>query len=190
MRKKLIDRIFLAILLIVTIVLALLLGVLALRVYSVQDISGIVQYLYSNTVNSIILGGAALILLLMSVRVMFSGGEPKEQPKLASALIQSSELGDSYITLAAIDTMVQKHCQAYDGVRSVISEINCLPDDSGVRIGLRIGVLPDTEIPALIEGLQQSLKEYLERLSGMKVPEISVLVEDSAVPAPAKNRVE
>ncbi|MDR1620337.1 MAG: Asp23/Gls24 family envelope stress response protein, partial [Clostridiales bacterium] len=60
--------------------------------------------------------------------------------------------------------------------------------DGGVTISIRLSIMPDTDIPELTRELQHSLKEYVERYSGISVLEIGILVEDAS--ANPKSRVD
>ncbi|MEL7603041.1 MAG: hypothetical protein AAGU77_07775, partial [Bacillota bacterium] len=105
MKAKLFDRILLALLLIVTTAISLLLIVLAARVIRLDLIQGFAAQMYQGANNAIILGASGLALLIVSIRLMFAGGQKKEvQP--ASTLVQATELGAAFISISAIDSMV------------------------------------------------------------------------------------
>lgn len=179
MKAKLIDRILLAILLIIVIVFSLCLILLACRVYPADSISSVIQEVYSSTTVAIIVGACGLVLLIIAIRLMFAGTKRKE-PQPTSTLIKSTELGSTFITLSAIDSMVQKHCRNNNRIRSTVSNIRALRD-GGIGISVRLALMPDTDIPALTGELQKSLKEYVEGLAGITVREVGVLVEDTSI---------
>jgi uncharacterized alkaline shock family protein YloU len=178
MKAKLFDRILLALLLIVTTAISLLLIVLAARVIRLDLIQGFAAQMYQGANNAIILGASGLALLIVSIRLMFAGGQKKEvQP--ASTLVQATELGAAFISISAIDSMVQKHCRANNRIRNVISNVRSVRD-GGVTISVRLALMPDTDIPALTTELQKTLKEYVEKHSGINVREVGILVEDTS----------
>lgn len=178
MKPKLIDRILLALLLIVTLALSLLLIGLASRVAPLPNLQAFLALLYTGFENQLILGGVGLVILLITLRLMFAGtGRKPEKP--TSTLVQATELGATFISLSAIDSMVQKHCRANNRVRNVASQI--IPvREGGVTVRVRLALMPDTDIPALCKELQQTLKEYVEKNSGINVREIGILVEDTS----------
>ncbi|MDL2234808.1 alkaline shock response membrane anchor protein AmaP [Christensenellaceae bacterium OttesenSCG-928-L17] len=189
---KVIDRIILVLLLIVVIAVALGLGLVATRIYSLETLQQLVASLYQNNVAIIVLAVVALVLLVMAIRLLFAdaGGKKKKDDTVYSALVQAGELGSTFITISALDAMVQKHCRANAKVRNVESKIQTGDDEKpGIFIRLKLGIMPDVTIPELTNELQQSLKEYVEQNAGLHVNEISILVEDMAA-APQKNRVE
>lgn len=186
MKVKLFDRILLALLLIVTIALSLLLILLAVRILPVANIQGFVALLYTGNTNAIILGASGLVLFIVSLKLMFAGGQKKEiQP--TSTLVQATELGAAFITISAIDSMVQKHCRSNNRIRNVISAVHAVRD-GGITVSVRLALMPDTDIPALTLELQKSLKEYVEKHSGINVREVGILIEDTA--SSPKSRVD
>ena len=52
--------------------------------------------------------------------------------------------------------------------------------ENGVRIRLRLSLMPEAVIPEVSAQLQSTLKDYIETLSGINVKEILVYVEDMA----------
>ena len=85
--------------------------------------------------------------------------------------------------------MVQRHCRAQARVRDCYSTVRAAED--GVSIGIRLHVLPDTDAVKLTEELQQSLKTYIESLTGVHVRSTDILVENmNATPAGGVSRVE
>ncbi|MEL7602331.1 MAG: Asp23/Gls24 family envelope stress response protein, partial [Bacillota bacterium] len=75
--------------------------------------------------------------------------------------------------------MVQKHCRANNRIRNVISNVRAVRD-GGVTISVRLALMPDTDIPELTAELQKTLKEYVEKHSGINVREVGILVEDTS----------
>ncbi len=186
MKAKLFDRILLALLLIVTLVLSLLLIALAARIIPVDNLKAFLDVLYMGTNNAIILACSGLVLFIITVRLMFAGSSKKEvQP--TSTLVQATELGATFITLSAIDSMVQKHCRANNRIRNVVSSVRSVRE-GGITLTVRLALMPDTDIPTLSAELQKTLKDYVEKNSGINVREIGILVEDTS--SNPKSRVE
>lgn len=187
MKAKLFDRILLALLLIVTLVLSLLLIALAARVIPLVNLQAFLDVLYTGANNAIILAASGLVLFLITVRLMFAGSGSKKEVQPTSTLVQATELGATFITLTAIDSMVQKHCRANNRIRNVVSCVRAVRE-GGVTLSVRLALMPDTDIPTLSAELQKTLKEYVEKHSGINVREIGILIEDTA--SNPKSRVE
>ena len=130
--------------------------------------------------------GSGLVLLLICIKLLFAGKGKKADVRPASALMKQTELGGTYIALEAIDSMVQKHCRAVPRVKNVHTTLQST--ETGVTIGIRLCVMPDTDVVTLSSELQKSLKENVESLTGIQVNEIGVLVE-SAAPVAATTAV-
>ncbi len=186
MKLKAFDRILLALLLIVAIVSAFVLFGVAARLIPESMATGFVSLFYANLHNALILAACGLVLLLISLKLVFCGRDHKA-PQSATTVIRQSDIGGTYISLTAIDTMVQKHCRQQSKVRDCASTLRAV--ENGVAINLKLSVLPDTDVVKLTDELQKSLKEYIESLTGVNVTEVSILVENT-VQSPNAGRVE
>ncbi|OQB25213.1 MAG: hypothetical protein BWY11_00543 [Firmicutes bacterium ADurb.Bin182] len=174
MKIKLIDRILLALILIaVLLICAALIGI-ALRLIPMALLQSMVEWPFLNVVNSAVLGSAGALFFILAFRLFFAGKKQPEQ-KPAFSLVKNNEFGSVYITLSAIDSMIQKHCRSNTRIRDCQSAVN-LTDD-GIRINLKLSLLPDSNVPELTAELQKGLKEYVESLSGIMVQDIGILVE-------------
>ena len=78
-------------------------------------------------------------------------------------------------------TKKAKPCRAISRVKDGHTTLQST--ETGVTIGIRLSVLPDTDVVTLSSELQKSLKENVESLTGIAVNEIGVLVESAAAPA-------
>ena len=191
MKLKVFDRILLGILLIAAILVSFVLLGIAANLIQEEQVNWFVSLFYMYTENSLILAGSGLVLFLISVKLLFAGKSKKADMRPASALMKQTEFGGTYISLEAIDSMVQKHCRAVTRVKDVHTTLQST--ETGVTVGIRLCVLPDTDVVTLSSELQKSLKENIESLTGITVNEIGVLVESAAAPVAttaAVSRVE
>ncbi len=186
MKLKVFDRILLGILLIAAILVSFVLFGIAANIITEDMVNGFIALFYMFTENALILAGSGLILLLICIKLLFAGKSKKTESRPASALMKQTELGGTYISLEAIDSMVQKHCRALARVKDVHTTLQST--ETGITIGIRLCVLPDTDVVTLSSELQKSLKETVESMTGINVNEIGVLVE-SAAPAAATTAV-
>lgn len=173
MKTKLIDRILLAFILVAVLAICTLLMGIALRLVPMTFIQNIIDWPYVDIINSIALGSVSALFFIFALRLFFAGKkQPEAQPTYS--LIKNNEFGSVFITLAAIDSMVQKHCRNNNRIRECVSSINLTND--GITIKLKLSLLPDSNIPELTSELQKGLKEYVENLSGILVQEIGILI--------------
>lgn len=179
MKLKVFDRILLGILLIVAIVASFVLFGMAANVIQQPVVNNFIALFYMFKENALILAGSGLVLLLISIKLLFAGKRKKTETRPASALMKQTEIGGTFISLEALDAMVQKHCRALQRVKDVHTTLQS--GDAGVKIGIRLSVMPDTDVVTLSSELQKSLKENVESLTGISVSEIGVLIENAVV---------
>ncbi|MEA5059333.1 MAG: alkaline shock response membrane anchor protein AmaP [Clostridia bacterium] len=126
----------------------------------------------------LILGAAGLVVFLVSFRLIVGfnsrRGKAEKAPAATATTINSGDYGTIQITLAAIDSMVQRHCRANSKVREVTSAVSTR--ESGVAISLKLVLLSEANVPEVTAELQKSLKEYIEGLTGITVNDISIMV--------------
>lgn len=183
MKLKWFDRLLLGILLIVAIVASFVLFGMAANLIQEPVVTNFIALFYMYKENALILAGSGLLLLLISIKLLFAGKGKKLDVRPASALMKQTEFGGTFITLEALDAMIQKHCRAQQRVKDCHTTLHST--EAGVTVGIRLSVLPDTDVVTLSAELQKSLKEYVEGLTGIHVNEIGILVEIAAAPASA-----
>ncbi|MEN6340338.1 MAG: alkaline shock response membrane anchor protein AmaP [Clostridiaceae bacterium] len=183
MKLKWFDRLLLGILLIVAIVASFVLFGMAANLIQESVVMNFIALFYMYKENALILAGSGLVLLLIAIRLLFAGKGKKAEVRPASALMKQTEFGGTFITLEALDAMIQKHCRTQMRVKDCHTTLHS--SEAGVTVGIRLAVLPDTDVVTLSAELQKTLKEYVESLTGIHVSEIGILVESTAVPATA-----
>lgn len=188
MKLRAFDRFLLALLLIVAIVISFVLLGVAVNLIPLEMVNQFVARCYDGILNRLIVAGCAVVLLLVSLKLVFCGRGEKKPAAPSSTLMQRNENGGTFISLEALDSMVKKHCSTESRVRDCHSTLQTA--DDGVTIGLRLSVAPDTDVVHLAAELQTSLKEYVQNLTGITVKEIGVLIENTQAAPPAAARVE
>ncbi|MCL2672243.1 MAG: alkaline shock response membrane anchor protein AmaP [Clostridiales bacterium] len=124
------------------------------------------------------------ILALLCGLVIFVRATKKVPPPPTTALIQTTDIGSMVITLAALEGMAQRHIRATPRIKEGETQLELVPE-GGIRISIKLSVLPDTPLVELCEGLQQSLKAYIQDHSGVAVQDVSLMVANAgALPAP------
>ncbi|MGI6537401.1 MAG: alkaline shock response membrane anchor protein AmaP [Caldicoprobacterales bacterium] len=180
MKMRLADRILLSI-----ITLFLMLLAIGLLMFTLKIIPNILidKFIFNmqngeSMVISILL---SIMLLLISLRLFIASWQRK---KPISAVLSSTELGSIGISVTTLDTLAQKTVNTFQEVCEVKSLV--IPDPAGTRIQLRIIVLPDVAIPELARNIQNKVKEYVESISGVKVNEVQVYIENLKVNKPVR----
>ncbi len=171
------DKFLLCLMAVIVMVVCVAFGMLALQwPFSVSFWQQLVACI-DNTTAAIVVGAVALAVFLICLR-MFFAIQQKREPEVRSALVSQTEIGGTFITLAAIDSMVQKHIRQNNRVRDCVTAVRAAQD--GVVLSARLTVLPDTQLVELTGALQKSLKEYIETLCGIRVLEVGILIESTA----------
>ena len=169
------DRFLLVLMMLIVIVVGLAFVCMAIGVITLDMLDTAAVLAYSGLWGRLITGAIGVVLLILGFRIVIAfnrrGGESRE----ASVLVNSGEFGSTYITIAALDAMVQKHCRANPKVRECVSHVR--PADGQLAIRLKLITLSDVCVPELSNELQSSLKEYIESLSGIVVRDINLTVQ-------------
>ncbi len=177
MKMRVFDRILLTIYTLIVILFSLMLLGIALNIFDYTLIGN----LLSNN-SGLILGGIAVILFLASIRLLFAGYSRRK--KAISTLLTNTELGVIRISINTLDTLTQKAVRSFQEVKDIKSVV--LTDPDGIRIQLKINILPDIVMPELSKNIQQKVKEYVESLSGIAVKEVQIYIENLLIAKQAR----
>lgn len=118
----------------------------------------------------------AAVLVLVSVRMFFVVFK-KEKPA-AGILVQTTDMGGCYMTFQAAEGVIRRLVFMEPEVKGCKVALTAVAEDR-LAIGLRLTILPDTPVAPFAARVQQRIKTHLESICGIKVGEISVLVENA-----------
>lgn len=184
MKFKLIDKFVLVLLLLMTLALSAMFLALAVNFIPARIIEMVGRIALNGAlVNRLIFAAVGIVLLVFALQLFIAMFRRESSPRdkaPTSALLAAGENGTAYISVSAIDALVQRHCRANQRIKECESTIISM--QSGVSVSLRLQVLPDTVIPELTAQLQQSLKEYVETISGIMVTGVDILILPLAQP--------
>lgn len=125
-----------------------------------------IQWLRANTWEGLII---AIFVLILGILPFL---RPKKIPDHTFRTV--SQLGEVRVTVDAIGDLIVRSAQMMNGVRLVKPLIKQRED--GLEILLDCQFNPEAIIPEVSEQLQNQIKEDVERLTGIKVAEVKVLV--------------
>ncbi len=123
-------------------------------------------------------GAICLILLAYCVYEAFSRKKRHAAPK--SVLVSYNEAGMVEVTLAAVDTLVQKAVRAHTQVRDCVTTV-VASGQSELAIRVQLSLLPDANIPEICAKVQSEVKEQIQAATGVSVKEVRVVVESTGV---------
>lgn len=179
MKIRWFDRLLLVIASLFMILVAIGVGLLALGIGK-DAFNFWSEILLYHTVNRVILCVAAVMLLLMALRLLFLRGR---KPQTASSMfMQSTDAGTIRITIAALEAIIQRASRGNAQVRDVKCRVIPL-DNQQMKVGLRVMLSADANAKEVSAALQSAVKSALEDNTGIPVPEVEVTIE--AAPPPA-----
>ncbi len=119
--------------------------------------------------------GALLFVVGVILLIFSTQGSKKKE---SGTIVSFTEIGEIRISFRAIENMVLNASRKVKGIREVNTRLNFT--EQGLVIYLRVKVIPDVPIPALVGELQSKVREYVQEISGSSVAEVKVLVENIA----------
>lgn len=120
-------------------------------------------------------GLTGLVFLIVSLKFLLSGIKGNKYNQM---LISTTSLGEISISLVAIENTVIKTVKEIIGVKDVEVKIRNYSD--GIRLILKLNIIPDVNIPEITTEIQKNVKEYVETTTGIKIKEIKVLIGNIA----------
>ncbi len=180
---KLVDRLLLAILALVAIIVSAFVIIFALGLIDPNAVIGFLT-LNTNSLSFILVSViVSVIIVLISLRMLLM---KKRRPMEKSTLLKNSELGMISVSINTINSLTQKSVKSHQGVKDVKSLI--ITEEDGVRISLKLLIMPDVIIPELTENIQRNVKQYIEKYSGIFVKEVRIFIDN--IFSIGKSRVE
>ncbi|NLJ55910.1 MAG: alkaline shock response membrane anchor protein AmaP [Firmicutes bacterium] len=120
---------------------------------------------------------AGFLLLIVGIVLLIFSVQGRKKEKNGN-IINFTEVGEIRISFRAVENMVLTASRKVKGIREVNTHINFT--EQGLVIYLRIRIIPDLPVPALVGELQEKVRGYVQEISGANVAEVKVLVENIA----------
>lgn len=135
-----------------------------------------VDLLYENFVVKIVASIICIVIILMSLKFMFTGARER---RIKTKILRESEAGTIRLSVLALQDMVNRFVTEISDIRNF--KTNIITTERGINIELSLAVLPGTNIPELTSSLQAGIKDNIETLSGIGVGNINILVTDTSL---------
>ena len=142
------------------------LGWLDPQVY-VNSILGSTQNRMIAGVVGILVGFLALLMLIWSL---------KPSPHADAVMVDKGIEGEVTMSIAAVKAIIMKAVRQVEGVRELRPEVAHSPN--GVKVKLHTMSNPEHNVPELAQSLQAVVRENLEKVGGLQVAEIKVMIDD------------
>ena len=144
--------------------------------------------LTGGTVNAAIVTVIFVVVLFLCLRILFvrkrEGGSNMQHK--AGVQVRAGENGSVFVTAEAIEDLVLRQVRTNVKVRDCSCELAL--SESSVAVRLHLFLAPDANIPETTAALQADLKEHIESMTGIGLPEIQCIVEKQPQPQ-ADNRL-
>lgn len=180
---NLLDRILLTVNTIALAIVSTLIILFSAKLISFQTLWTNLNLLYGRWEG--VLAGA--ILLIMSIKLLFSGIKFKSSSDL-STTINKGELGLLSISYKALEDIVLRVIDKIEEIKDV--KVKIIKKDEGVSINIRIMLDPaNIVMPELMSDLQRDIKKFIESNVGIVVEEVSIRIEKITASSVSRQRV-
>ncbi|MFP4198576.1 MAG: alkaline shock response membrane anchor protein AmaP [Halanaerobium sp.] len=166
---KIIQNIFSFLIALILIVLTITLSLYGFGLLS----AGFIPDLIARTYNSWQAAVVYLVFLLMSLFVIYPYFTDK---KFKSTRLLSSESGDITITISAISNLIKdrvKEKERFEDIKVKLEE-----QEEGLKIILSGKLTVPGNLPAISENIQQDLKSYIKKTTGIEVAKVQIRIDD------------
>ncbi|TYQ13371.1 UNVERIFIED_CONTAM: putative alkaline shock family protein YloU [Acetivibrio alkalicellulosi] len=143
----------------------------------------LVDNILENPSSTILLFIVELIFFGLSLMFLLSGVKSDKNKK---AISKFNNTGEIKISLNTIENIALATARKLNGVRDTKAHVRKMGDNVSVHI--KTIVMPDVNIPALLEDVQRKVKKSIEETSGIMVNDIKVSVDN--IYTGYKSRVE
>jgi hypothetical protein len=120
-----------------------------------------------------LMGVLAAVALVVSVRFIYYG---LHRPAHRRSLVYHGPLGDTSISLGAVENLIGKVARQVKGVREIKPRVRHAGE--GIDVFLRAVVGSEVSVPEWTEELQRQLRTYVKTVVGADVKEIKVFVDN------------
>lgn len=127
----------------------------------------------------------SFIFFVLSITFLLSGFKSEKNKRSVSKL---TSIGEIKISLNSIENIALSASRKTTGIKDTKARVIKINDS--VSITVTAVVLPDINIPALSEDIQNKVKKSVEESSGISVNDVKVVIESIFTGAPYKSRVE
>ncbi len=180
---RLFDRVLLALYTFTIFVLALCLLGISIGLITLDDIVESINSVTYGFTFILVTAGTALIFIIVSLRLFIAGLVGR---KPASSLLKETEIGSIRVSVNTLDALAQKAVRSFNEIKDVKTFI--LIEDAGIRVRLKVNIMPEVKMPELTQTIQAKVKEYIEEYSGILVKAVHIYVDNQL--STAKSRVE
>jgi len=175
---NLFDRIILTIYMLAMAFIALCVMVLPFNIIPSYIFDEIKNQLFTNWYYSLL----GLLLFIVSLRLLISGIILDNKAK--KGIIKPAEFGDIKISVETFESLAFRVVKQLPGIKDVKVKIIILNGE--LVVNTRLLVLPDINIPGIVNEVQGKIKNQIESITEVSVKEVRVSVDNIASTSAAR----
>ena len=175
---KLIEKLALAIFVVITWIVGLTFVCGYFNIIPVQDITSAVEFMFMQEPNRTVFFSIAILCLLLDIILIFHD-DKKRKP-----IITESEKGILEIMPETIENIALIEVNNYASTQEVTTKMKMTKE--GIVVNVYLKVLPEVNICDLTRQLQDKIKERIEKQTGNSVKCVNLRVKDVKKPKEAK----
>jgi uncharacterized alkaline shock family protein YloU len=170
---NMVNRLLLAICMIVLMLISIILILMPFGIIPSELVNSLIIGISSNYIYAI----SGAVLLVISLNLLLSGALSKKRSNVG--IVKTSELGEIKISMDTFVSLSLAAIKQLRGVRDVKVRISIV--DYNLMIWVSLSVLPDINIPGIVNEVQGRIKSYVENITEVNVQEVRVSVDNIAV---------
>jgi uncharacterized alkaline shock family protein YloU len=125
------------------------------------------------------------LFLLISIRLLLAG---VRSHRGKNRIIHHNDMGDVFISLDAVENLVEKAARNVRGVRNV--KVYASHSSAGLKLYLKTVVSPESNVPSVTADIQDRVNNYIKNTVGVELAEIKIFVNNISNDFKARQRVE
>lgn len=129
-----------------------------------------------------------LVMFIFFVSIRFFYLSISRSGKNASAIAQHTDIGEINISMQTIENVALKAASRVRGTKDVQARIRT--NEAGIVIKIRLVVDGETIIPTMTEEVQRQVQDYVQKITGFPVANVSIYVTSIVQKQAFKARVE
>jgi len=163
------EKLVLTLIAIIIIASGIILALVSVPLLPFRYIIDYVELMVRNPFLGILLSAFLVVLALL---LLIKGFKRDKESKYFS---QEGSGGEVRVSFSTLESLVHRVCSSRREIKNLKTKIALR--EGNLEILIRMSVLPDTNIPDLIEELQDSVKNYLEEMTGFTIGEVKIMVD-------------
>ena len=175
--NKLLQTIYTLIILLLSLAVLAVCVAIGINVIHISEISAALQSLYFNWQFLLIASLISILFIITSLKLLFARPKPRV---LRSTLLRHTDLGAIRVSVQTLEIMTQKVVRSFNEVKDV--RVNIITEEDGIKIQLKLLIMPDVVLPDVSASIQEKVKEYIQSYSGILVKEVYIYIDNLVAP--------